>query len=156
MVDSFIPRLRRAIGKARGADEAPARIETLLPYKVDFLRDIDIFRDLSKHDMEEVQKATLMTTVPRGRIIYRQGDTAEGLFLLKRGRVRLAWYGHGGRKLELAVLEPGTFFGDMPLLGQRMRHADAEALDDCTLCVMSHADIERLVLTRPEVALRML
>jgi len=56
----------------------------------------------------------------------------------------------------LATLEPGTFFGEMPLLGARMRHASAEAVEDCLVCVMSEADIERLVLTKPQVALRML
>jgi CRP-like cAMP-binding protein len=37
-----------------------------------------------------------------------------------------------------------------------MRHASAEAVEDCLVCVMSEADIERLVLARPQVALRML
>jgi CRP-like cAMP-binding protein len=32
----------------------------------------------------------------------------------------------GGKKLDLAVLEPGTFFGEMPLLGERMRNASAD------------------------------
>jgi CRP/FNR family transcriptional regulator len=44
----------------------------------------------------------------------------------------------------------------MPLLGERMRNASAEALDDCTLCVMSQSDVERLVMAKPQVALRML
>lgn len=64
--------------------------------------------------------------------------------------------GSGGKKLDPAVLEPGTFFGEMPLLGERMRNASAKALEDCTLCVMSQTDVERLVLTKPRVALRML
>jgi CRP/FNR family transcriptional regulator len=133
-----------------------APLEAQLPYKVDFLREIEIFRDLSNDDLTSLERSTKMTTVRKGRVIYRQGDTAEGLFLLKQGRVRLSWYGHYGKKLELAVLEPGTFFGDMPLLGERMRLADAEAIEDSTLCVMSQLDIERLVLAKPYVALRML
>jgi CRP/FNR family transcriptional regulator len=97
-----------------------------------------------------------MTTVRKGCIIYHQEDTAEGLFLLKQGRVRLSRISLTGKRLELAVLEPGTFFGEMPLLGEQMRSTEAEAIEDCTLCVMSQADIEQLVLRKPQVALRML
>lgn len=125
-------------------------------FKQEFLRKIDIFRDLSHGDIEEIDRQTRMTTVRRGQVIYRQEDSAEGLFLLKRGRVRLSRLSPSGRRLELAVLEPGTFFGEMPLLGVRMRSASAEAIDDSLLCVMSEADVERLVMSKPEVGLRMI
>src|SRR5262249_1107757 len=52
--------------------------------------------------------------------------------------------------------EPGTFFGEMPLLGESLRHAFAEATEDALVCVMSRADVERLIRGRPEVALRMI
>jgi CRP-like cAMP-binding protein len=153
VADGVIPRLRRVFKPAmtgRGA------LQAQLPYKREFLRKIEIFRDLSPAEMQRVEDMTLMTTVTKGRVIYHQEDTAEGLFLLKKGRVRLTRITPSGKKLELEVLEPGTFFGEMPLLGERMRKAQAEALEDCTLCVMSQADIERLVLDKPQVAVRML
>jgi CRP-like cAMP-binding protein len=139
----------------RGAGRRQA-LETPLLFKRAFLREIDIFRDLSAADLAWLERTTRMLTVARGETIYRQEDTAEALFLLKRGRVRLSRLSAGGKRLELAVLEQGTFFGEMPLLGERMRQASAEALDDCLLCVMSQADIEQLVLRAPQVALRML
>ncbi len=125
-------------------------------FKRQFLREIDIFTDLTPADLDELERRTRMTTVRRGQAVYRQEDTAEGLFLLKRGRVRLSRLSPGGKKLELALLEPGTFFGEMPMLGVSMQHAFAEAVEDSTLCVMSQADVERLVLGKPQVALRML
>jgi CRP-like cAMP-binding protein len=139
----------------RGAGRRQA-LETPLLFKRAFLREIEIFHDLSAADLAWLERTTRMLTVARGETIYRQEDTAEALFLLKRGRVRLSRLSAGGKRLELAVLEQGTFFGEMPLLGERMRQASAEALDDCLLCVMSQADIEQLVLRAPQVALRML
>ncbi len=153
MPNGVLPGLRRVLGAA--ARERPAG-GVAPAYKREFLREIDIFRDLAPYDMAWLEQTTRMTTVRKGQTIYRQDDTAEGLFLLKQGRVRLSRHSPGGKKLDLAILEPGTFFGEMPLLGERMRHASAEALDDCTLCVMSQADIEALVLRTPAVALRML
>ncbi len=70
--------------------------------------------------------------------------------------MRLSRIAASGKKLDLALLEPGTFFGEMPLLAERMRNAYAEAIDDCLLCVMSQLDIERLVLAQPRVGLRII
>lgn len=145
--------IRRVLGNVRG-DQTGVQVN--LPYKRDYLRKIDLFRDLSHDEMEMLDRTTRMTTVEKGRIIYRQDDRAQGLFLLKTGRVRLSRIGPGGKKLDLAILEPGTFFGEMPLLGERMRNAYAEAVEDCLLCVMSQHDIEQLVLRKPQVGLRMI
>ncbi len=134
----------------------PPPSDSLAAFKQEFLRKIDIFRDLGHGEIEEIDRQTRMTTVRRGQVIYRQEDDAEGLFLLKRGRVRLSRLSPSGKRLELAVLEPGTFFGEMPMLGVSMRSASAEAVDDSLLCVMSEADVERLVMSRPEVGRRMI
>ncbi|HKA51108.1 MAG TPA: Crp/Fnr family transcriptional regulator [Candidatus Dormibacteraeota bacterium] len=125
-------------------------------FKQEFLRKIDIFRDLNHEEIEQIDRQTRMTTVRKGHVIYHQEDRAEGLFLLKRGRVRLSRLSPSGKKLELAVLEPGTFFGELSMLGVSMRNASAEAVDDSLLCVMSEADVERLVLSKPQVGLRMI
>ena len=140
---------------AGGRQISPAG-DSLAAFKQEFLRKIDIFRDLSHAEIEEIDRQTRMTTVRRGEVIYRQEDSAEDLFLLKRGRVRLSRLSTSGKKLEVAVLEPGTFFGEMPMLGVKMRSASAEAIDDSLLCVMSEADVEQLVLAKPQVGLRMI
>lgn len=153
MPHDILPGLRRALGGARS--KTPT-VQEQLPYKRVYLRAIDIFRDLPPEELRSIETMTRMTTVPKGSAIYHQEEHAEGLFLLKKGRVRLSRTNPSGKKLDLVILEPGTFFGEMPLLGERMRNADAEALEDCTLCVMSQADVERLLLSTPRVALRML
>lgn len=153
MAITVLPGLRRMLG---AADRQHLGLGAELPYKRDFLREIDIFRDLADDDLRWLEQTTRMATVRKGQLIYQQDETAEGLFLLKQGRVRLVRLTSSGKKLELALLEPGTFFGEMPLLGERMRHASAEAVEECLVCVMRQVDIERLVLRSPRVALRML
>jgi CRP-like cAMP-binding protein len=78
------------------------------------------------------------------------------LFLLKKGRVQLYRISPDGKKLILDTLEAGAVFGEMSLIGQRMYHTFAEALESCLICVMSRADLERLALDKPKVAVRML
>jgi CRP-like cAMP-binding protein len=97
-----------------------------------------------------------MVTAHRGHHIYMPGETSEALFLLKTGRVRIYRLTVDGKKLVLSTLQPHTFFGDMPLAGQQMYGTYAEAVDDCMICVLGRADLERLIQMRPRVAIRLL
>lgn len=124
--------------------------------KLGYLSDVDLFRDLSDRDMTELDRMTTITTVPRGRVFYQPEDVGEVLFLVKSGQVQLYRISPEGKKLVIATLGPGTLFGEMALLGQAMHNAFAEALDDCLILVMSRADLERLILNKPLVGLRML
>jgi CRP/FNR family transcriptional regulator, cyclic AMP receptor protein len=117
---------------------------------------MEIFRDLRPEQITMIEHATVMRTIPKGQVIYSQEDRAEALFLLKRGRVSIYRLTPGGKRLELATVGPKAFFGEMPLLGESLRHAFAEAAEESLLCVMSRADVERLIREQPQVALRMI
>ncbi len=124
--------------------------------KSGYLSDLDLFRDLSDRDRTELERMTTLTSVLRGRVFYQPEDVSEVLFLIKQGRVQLYRISPEGKKLVIATLGPGTLFGEMALLGQQMQHAFAEALDDSVILVLSRADLERLILDKPVVGLRML
>ena len=121
-----------------------------------YLSETDIFRDLTAEDMDWVSQVTTMITAKRGRTIYSQEEPGEVLFVLKKGRVQIYRLTPEGRKLTLATLGPGTIFGEMSLIGQHMYSTYAEAVDDVTLCVMSRGDLERVLISKPRVALRLL
>ncbi len=123
--------------------------------KMTFLTQTDIFRDLTVEEMAELDRVTAMSTCRRGRVFYTPGETGEVLFVLKTGRVAIYRIAPDGRKLVTATIGPGTVFGEMSLIGQGMRGSFAEAAEDCTLCVMSRADVERLLVAHPRVALRL-
>jgi CRP/FNR family cyclic AMP-dependent transcriptional regulator len=122
--------------------------------KIGYLKMVDIFQDLSEDEIEEIDRATTMSTCRRGRIFYMPEDTSEVLFLLKEGRVQLYRISPDGKKLVIATIGPGTIFGEMALIGQGMHNTFAEATEECVLCVMSREDVERLLVTKPKVALR--
>lgn len=124
--------------------------------KLDYLHEVDIFQDLSAAEMQWLKDTTRMVTYQAGQPIYDQDEEAEVLFILKRGRVQLYRIAREGRKIELDTIGPGTFFGEMPFIGQRMHHAFAEAVEDCLVCIMSREEVEGLIMKKPQVALRML
>lgn len=124
--------------------------------KITYLQMVDIFQDLSKEEMAEMDHTTTMSTCQRGKIFYQPQDTTEVLFILKKGRVQLYRLSPEGKKLVVATVGAGTIFGEMSIIGQGMQNTFAEAADDCLLCVMSRHDVERLILSKPNVALRIM
>jgi len=122
--------------------------------KIGYLQMVDVFQDLSETEMEEIVRVTTLSSCRRGKILYMPEDTSEVLFLLKEGRVRLYRISPDGKKLVIATIGPGSIFGEMALIGQGMHNTFAEAIEACALLVMSRDDVERLLATKPMVALR--
>lgn len=73
--------------------------------------------------------------VPKGTVIFHQGDPGDSLFFIERGRVRIVLH-CDGHATDVAVFGPGEFFGELSLLCDAPRTATAEALDDATLFVV--------------------
>ena len=87
--------------------------------------------------------------------MYVPNDLYESLFVLERGRVRLYKRGPGGREYALAVLEGGTVFGEEVLASRRARGTYAERVEEAEISVLGRGDLERLILDKPEVGLRL-
>jgi len=124
--------------------------------KMRYLSELTVFQDLTPREMEDINRITTMSTVQKGRVFYRPEDPGEVLFILKEGRVQLYRISPEGKKLVITTLGDHTLFGEMALLGTKMHNTFAEAVEDCLICVMSRTDLERLILSKPQVALRLL
>ena len=122
--------------------------------KLDYLSMIQIFRDLSQTELAEMDRQTTMASCKSGKIFYMPEDSGEVLFLLKKGRVQLYRMSPNGKKIVVATLGPGAVFGEMSIVGQGMHNTFAQALDECTIGVMSRADVDRLIRNKPHVAFR--
>ena len=124
--------------------------------KMRYLSELTVFQDLTGREMEDLNRITTISTVSKGRVFYRPEEPGEVLFILKEGQVQLYRISPEGKKLVITTLGPHTLFGEMALLGTKMHNTFAEAVDDCLICVMSRTDLERLILSKPQVALRVL
>jgi CRP/FNR family cyclic AMP-dependent transcriptional regulator len=67
------------------------------------------------------------------RSIFRQGQPADSLFYLRRGKVKLMVISPQGKEAIVAILGAGEFFGEGCLAGQPLRMATAVATTDCIL-----------------------
>jgi CRP-like cAMP-binding protein len=124
--------------------------------KIGYLSKTDLFQDLTPPELAEIERKITMHRCERGRVFYLPGETGEVLYILKEGRVQLYRLSAEGRKLVIATLEPGTIFGEMSMIGQGMYDAFAEAAEPCMICVMRRRDVDALIRSKPQIALRLL
>src|SRR6266478_2341957 len=71
--------------------------------------------------------------VPKKRTIFTQGDGADAVFYLQKGKVRLTVVSKTGREATIGILNEGSFFGEGSLAGQLLRMGSAAAMTDCEL-----------------------
>lgn len=69
----------------------------------------------------------------KGATIFRQGDSADAVFFVQRGKVKLTVLSRQGKQAVIALLGPGDFFGEGCLAGQPLRMATAVALTDSAI-----------------------
>ena len=67
------------------------------------------------------------------RTVFTQGDVADAVWYLQKGKVKHAVTSSQGKEAIVAVLGPGEFFGEGCLAGRPLRMATASTLTDCTL-----------------------
>jgi CRP/FNR family cyclic AMP-dependent transcriptional regulator len=69
----------------------------------------------------------------RNQTIFAQGDVADTIFYIQKGRVKLAVLSEQGREAVVAILEPGQFFGEGCLNGHPLRIATTKAMEACVV-----------------------
>src|SRR5947209_9030910 len=72
-------------------------------------------------------------TVSRKQGIFSQGDAADAVFYIQKGKVQLTVVSKIGKEATIAMLSQGNFFGEGSLAGQSFRMGSAEAMTDCQL-----------------------
>jgi CRP/FNR family transcriptional regulator, cyclic AMP receptor protein len=90
--------------------------------------------------------------LPRGEILFREGDSGDCLYVITDGKIKLGRTAPDGRENILAVLGPGEMFGELSLFDPKPRTATAVAVVDTTLMSLGHEALDELLSGRPAVA----
>ena len=93
--------------------------------------------------------------VAKGQLILREGDTDTNAYRVMSGYVDV-YKQRDGKRMKLARLGPGQFFGEMNLVLETARTANVEAIEDCVIRVISQKTFNRLLHKDPEASLPLL
>jgi CRP-like cAMP-binding protein len=74
-----------------------------------------------------------MVAVPQKGMVFGQGDAADAVFYIQKGKVRLTVVSKAGKEATIGIVSEGNFFGEGSLAGQVVRMGSAAAMTDCEL-----------------------
>ena len=103
------------------------------------LKKIPLFASLSEADLQNLTSLLRRKQLGKGELLFQQGDEGTALYILAQGRIKISL----SRRMDnvtLAILGQGEFLGEMALLDDLPRSADAIALEDSQLYVLNRKD----------------
>jgi CRP/FNR family transcriptional regulator, cyclic AMP receptor protein len=135
------------------------------PFESSARRQVDGIALLRNHKMfcgiEPSQVETLVSMAHLRRIasdttLFAKGDPGTDLFVVASGTVKITVPSIDGREAIFTLLHRGAIFGEIALLDGRPRTADAVAITDCDLMVITRRDFLRFVHGEPNVATKLI
>ncbi|GJM31033.1 MAG: putative transcriptional regulator [Saprospiraceae bacterium] len=81
----------------------------------------------------------------KGEYIYLPQESADKIYFLTEGRVKIGTYGESGKEVTKAILNKGEVFGELSMIGEVKRHDFAYAMENVIACVLSVADMKSLM-----------
>jgi CRP-like cAMP-binding protein len=84
--------------------------------------------------------------------VFQQGQPADSLFYIRRGKVKLTVESQQGKEAIVAILDADAFFGEGCLAGQPLRRATAVAMTDCTLDRIEKSLMVRMLHEQPDIS----
>jgi len=99
--------------------------------------------------LETAAKGRVISTHPKKQIIFSQGDAADAVFYIRKGKVKVTVVSTEGKEAVVAILGMDEFVGEGCLIGQPKRLATASAMTDCVIMRVDKAEISRVLQTEP-------
>lgn len=124
-----------------------------MPVESEEMRKALLFAPLSEDDMARVAAVTVERHYERGDIIILEGDRGGALYFVRSGLIKVFKSSPGGKEQVLRLIEAGRTFNDVPALDAGPNPASAAALEPSVVYATGGAELRRLIVERPGVAL---
>lgn len=122
----------------------------------DFLQTSTIFSGLTDEELKYILDIINVKEFKRNEIIFFEGDEGISFYLLVTGEIRIYKLSQEGREKTLALLDEGNFFGEMALLENKKRSANAQTVSPSQLAVIHKENFNRLIEKYPQIASKMI
>jgi len=121
-----------------------------------YLRKVPLFSKLKDKDLAAIESLVKERKYAKGEIILKQGDEGIGLFIIKKGKVKVSKTLASGKTLDIAVHSDGEYFGELAMLDNKPRTATITAIEDTEVYMMTYWEFKALLESKPEIALSLL
>ena len=117
------------------------------------LRNVDLFRHLSKAELQSLIKSSSVVGIPEGGVIVTEGETGDYFYIIIRGTARVS-HDLGESTINLALMHSGDYFGEWSVLTGAPRAASVSAITRVDVLRIDRKSMLEFIQKQPEVGER--
>lgn len=118
------------------------------------LRQVDVFAEATEDDLENIAQNGVERSVEEGGFFFFQGDTAEYLYVLTSGQVKLLQSNTNGKQVNIRTIRPWEMFAALGAVRKDAAYpASAQALQDSSALAIRSDFMNEMMQTRPYLAI---
>ena len=122
----------------------------------DDMKSCPLFADVTSSDLEKLSAIVHHRKVLRGDLLFSEGDTAEGFYVVAEGRVKVYKLSADGKERILHIVQPGSTFAEAAIFGDGNYPAYAEPLVPSRLLFFPKRDFLELLNSQAQMAINMI
>ena len=119
-------------------------------------RNLWMFDGLQEENLKLIDSFCHCRQYPSGQAVFLQGDTAEKMFLIKAGRIKLSKILSNGREIILDFRKENDILGENMLSGEQNYPVSAWAVEKTMICDFSHQEFKKLITHHPEISFKII
>ncbi|KPN95747.1 MULTISPECIES: Crp/Fnr family transcriptional regulator [Lysinibacillus] len=123
---------------------------------IQYLSQFNLLNSLSMEDLIEMEQLTLITTFPKNTFIQTPETFSEGLYFVKKGKLRLYKVNAQGKQFTSDILNEGNVFGEMDIISFGTRENYIETIEESHICLMNKERFENFLIQRPQFMMTLL
>lgn len=120
------------------------------------VRKVPIFSDLDHEKINKLNNLVKQREFKNGELIYLEGEIGKNIYIIESGLLKLYRSNEEGNQYILRLLKEGDFFGELVLFKEEELSSSAEAVGDCTICMLPKDELENLIKSSPELSYKLL
>jgi len=124
--------------------------------QLEFLKSILYFSDLDLAELESISKLVFEKTADRAEMVLLEGESAENLYFVASGVVKVFKTSAEGKEQILSIVRPGESFNDVPIFDGGPNPAGARAMGPVILYGIKKHDMEAILRDHPKVAMNVI
>ena len=116
---------------------------------IEKIENLDIFDSMNREDIKVISQISTIKNFEAGKIIFDEGSFGDELFVIISGSVQISKKIKENIKRPLATLRKNGVFGEVAVISEKYRSAEASAIEDTELLSITREQFEKFVDTSP-------
>ena len=132
------------------------RLTRKMAVQVEFLESIPFFKGLSPAELGSIKRVVFEKRFERGEVILLEGESAEAIFFVASGVVKVFKTSAEGKEQILKIVRPGESFNDVPVFDGGPNAASAEAMGAVVVYGIRKGDLNGVIRDYPQVTMNII